>query len=182
MNRSARRRLDHRGEEYPKTVDDGKRAQKDENGNCIVYKESQADHFWRIGYHFVPEGTPQIVDPYEDLTIDESLKMYGLVMQGNYGDNTAEKPWFWEIENLFLWQAWEDLKGMSLRNARAKFIKEAERVLKKLKYEEYIQNPDAPGPNYYDDCNQEEMVVIKEEPPQALNFAQSKEAEKLSSG
>lgn len=35
-----RRRLDHKGVEYPKTEDDGRRAKRDDNGNCIVYKES----------------------------------------------------------------------------------------------------------------------------------------------
>jgi len=59
-----------------------------------------------------------------------ALKWYAISMQGLYGDNHAPEPSFIDIAERLKWNAYEAIKGMDRGEAREKFIKHAEKVLK----------------------------------------------------
>lgn len=56
------------------------------------------------------------------LSMMDQLSLYGLTMQGYYGDNTTKKPFALDIEKSLLWNAWMDKKGMSQRTAKILFL------------------------------------------------------------
>lgn len=47
------------------------------------------------------------------LSMMDQLSLYGLTMQGYYGDNNTKEPFFLDIEKHILWSAWKEKKGMS---------------------------------------------------------------------
>ena len=58
-----------------------------------------------------------------------------------------------------MWSAWNDYKGMSLDQARRKFIEIVEPILVAHGFE--IRDPAAPGPNYYEECGNNTLVKAK---------------------
>lgn len=55
-------------------------------------------------------------------TVDERLKLYGLYKQSLFGDNTAQKPYFFNIKNLNKWNAWKKEFGKSNTEAKLDYI------------------------------------------------------------
>ena len=45
--------------------------------------------------------------------LDVGLKMYGTGMQASHGDQTIEKPGFFDIVGGLKWESWEDYCGIS---------------------------------------------------------------------
>ena len=66
-----------------------------------------------------------------EMPIKDALKMYGLGNQGIHGDQTAPKPQFWEIRELYMWNAWDAEKGKSKEQAQREFLQFAYTDLKK---------------------------------------------------
>lgn len=56
------------------------------------------------------------------LTNDELLALYGLYKQATVGDNNTEKPSFYQLENKAKWEAWNNRKGLSQKQAEAEYI------------------------------------------------------------
>ena len=56
------------------------------------------------------------------LTEDASLALWALGQQLQHGDNTEEKPNFWEVYASAKWSAYESLRGTSRLDAMRKFI------------------------------------------------------------
>ena len=54
---------------------------------------------------------------------DTLLQVYGLYKQAVLGDNTTEKPSFFNFKAAKKWEAWESLKGMSKLLAQGQYIK-----------------------------------------------------------
>lgn len=53
---------------------------------------------------------------------DERLKLYGLYKQSLFGDNTAPKPYFFNIKSLNKWNAWKKEFGKSKNQAKNDYI------------------------------------------------------------
>ena len=56
------------------------------------------------------------------LTEDASLALWALGQQLQHGDNTEEKPSFWEVTASAKWSAYDSLRGTSKVDAMRKFI------------------------------------------------------------
>lgn len=52
------------------------------------------------------------------------------------------------------WNAWEDYRGISKEFVQKMFIIYASKLLNDEGLEKWIDNPNRPGPSYYDDCKQ----------------------------
>ncbi|KAJ3108668.1 Acyl-CoA-binding domain-containing protein 1 [Phlyctochytrium planicorne] len=59
---------------------------------------------------------------------EELLELYALFKQGIVGDNTTDKPGFFDLQGKAKWDAWTKLKGTSKEEAQAKYIE----LVKKL--------------------------------------------------
>ena len=53
---------------------------------------------------------------------EERLKLYGLYKQSLFGDNTAPKPYFFNIKSLNKWNAWKKEFGKSKNQAKNDYI------------------------------------------------------------
>ena len=53
---------------------------------------------------------------------EERLKLYGLYKQSLFGDNTAPKPYFFNIKSLNKWNAWKKEFGKSKIQAKNDYI------------------------------------------------------------
>ena len=78
-----------------------------------------------------PRNPDRQIDPEKEFPLDLALKFYGLGTQADIGDNTAKKPPVYDLRSLYLWEAYEANKGMSVKQARIEFLKLAYRELAK---------------------------------------------------
>jgi diazepam-binding inhibitor (GABA receptor modulator, acyl-CoA-binding protein) len=53
---------------------------------------------------------------------EKKLKLYGLFKQINFGDNNESKPWSYQIEKSYKWQAWKDNQGKSKEECMKLYI------------------------------------------------------------
>ena len=60
----------------------------------------------------------------------DKLKLYGLYKQVNFGDNNESKPWSYQMEKSYKWQAWKDNSGKSKELCMDLYIKLVEKLLK----------------------------------------------------
>ena len=51
------------------------------------------------------------------------LKIYSLYKQGSIGDNEEKKPGFTDMVGRAKWGAWDELKGMSTKDAMDAYVK-----------------------------------------------------------
>lgn len=127
------------------------RAKRDKKtGECIIYKETQWQHFIRIGNLLDPKKNKSLKINISDFSIQEIEDIIGYAVQGRFGDNKRPKPSIFEPEKLWFWNAWNKRKGMSVKVARERYINMAEKFAKRLKVNS--KNPRLPGPKYYDGC------------------------------
>jgi len=59
----------------------------------------------------------------------EALHWYGILMQGAYGDNDKEAPSYFDVVERLKWNAYEDVKGMDMHEARITFFEGAHQML-----------------------------------------------------
>ena len=52
----------------------------------------------------------------------EKLKLYGLYKQVHFGDNNESKPWSYQVEKSYKWQAWRENQGMSKEKAMQLYV------------------------------------------------------------
>jgi diazepam-binding inhibitor (GABA receptor modulator, acyl-CoA-binding protein) len=50
------------------------------------------------------------------------LKIYSLYKQGTVGDNEEKKPGFTDMVGRAKWGAWDELKGMSTKDAMQQYV------------------------------------------------------------
>lgn len=50
------------------------------------------------------------------------LKLYGLYKQATIGDCNISKPYFYQMEQLAKWNAWNDLKGKTTETAKKQYV------------------------------------------------------------
>lgn len=89
--------------------DDTLRAPKTAAGFCIQFRESLYEHFNRLGRLF--ERDPPLLSNME-IGMSRGLKMYGMGMQGEHGDQTGEKPGLFDIVGRLKYDAWEEYRGI----------------------------------------------------------------------
>lgn len=53
---------------------------------------------------------------------DKKLKLYGLFKQIYAGDNKDIKPWSYQIEKSYKWQAWKDNTGRCKKDCMKDYI------------------------------------------------------------
>lgn len=53
---------------------------------------------------------------------DQLLQLYALYKQGTAGDVSGSKPGFFDIAGRAKFEAWEKIKGMSMDDAKAKYV------------------------------------------------------------
>ena len=53
---------------------------------------------------------------------EKKLKLYGLFKQINFGDNNESKPWSYQIEKSYKWQARKDNQGKSKEECMKLYI------------------------------------------------------------
>ena len=98
-----------------------------------------------------------------DIGLRRGLPLYALGMQGEYGDQTSEKPWFGDIVGTLKWDAWEDVKGQTKELCQKLFIIKTHELFEEEGKSEYLVNANKPGPNYYSECKKydwiEELIV-----------------------
>ena len=119
-------------------------------GECIIYKETQWQHYVRIGNLLNPKKNKSLKFSISDFSISEMEKIIGYAAQGRFGDNKRPKPSILEPQKLWFWNAWYKNKGMSVKYAREKYIGMAEKIAKRLGVN--TKNPRTPGPKYYEGC------------------------------
>ena len=61
--------------------------------------------------------------------MDRGMKMYGMGMQGGFGDQTEEKPSFIDVLGVMKWNAWEEYRGIDKKFCQKIFIVFASQVL-----------------------------------------------------
>ena len=125
-----------------------KRSKK--TGECIIYRETQWQHFNRISKLLNPRENKSLKFKPSDFNIDEITKLIGYARQGKFGDNKTPKPSFLDPFKLLAWNAWTANKGMSVKTARERYINACEKLAKRLGVN--TKNPRLPGPKYYDGC------------------------------
>lgn len=79
--------------------------------------------------------TPELEQKFKDIaegvrtgkprktTNEQKLAVYSLYKQATIGDNNQEKPWAVQLEASAKWNAWNDRKGMSKKQAMEEYIK-----------------------------------------------------------
>jgi len=53
---------------------------------------------------------------------DTKLKLYGLYKQIHEGDNNTSKPWSYQLEKSYKWQAWKNNSGRSKDDCMEEYI------------------------------------------------------------
>jgi diazepam-binding inhibitor (GABA receptor modulator, acyl-CoA-binding protein) len=53
---------------------------------------------------------------------NEKLELYGLYKQINFGNNNESKPWSYQIEKSYKWQAWKNNKDLTKEQAMKLYI------------------------------------------------------------
>lgn len=53
---------------------------------------------------------------------DTKLKLYGLYKQIHEGDNNTSKPWSYQLEKSYKWQAWKNNSGRSKNDCMEEYI------------------------------------------------------------
>ena len=53
---------------------------------------------------------------------DDKLKLYGLYKQINFGNNNEAKPWSYQLEKSYKWQAWKDNENKSKEECMKLYI------------------------------------------------------------
>lgn len=61
-------------------------------------------------------------------TQEEKLKLYGLYKQINFGDNNESRPWSYQVEKSYKWQAWKENQGMSKEKAMELYVQLVEKI------------------------------------------------------
>ena len=84
--------------------------------------------------------------------MDRGMKLYGMGMQGGFGDQTKEKPSFIDVLGVMKWNAWEEYRGIDKKFSQKIFIVYASQLLVDEGFEKEIENPNRPGPDYYSEC------------------------------
>jgi len=64
---------------------------------------------------------------------EEMLKLYSLFKQGTVGDCNTDKPGMLDFTGKAKWEAWDNIKGMSKKDAQAKYIEIAKKLIAKYK-------------------------------------------------
>lgn len=59
---------------------------------------------------------------------DVKLKLYGLYKQALFGDCSSSRPWAVNVEGCYKWDAWTARKGLAQDDAKAKYVRSAERI------------------------------------------------------
>ena len=77
------------------------------------------------------ESSEENVVKSEQLIRNESIVLYALGMQGQYGNSTVPKPARWS-DKFDQWVAYEDLRGTSQPLAQKTFLDIAITILKRL--------------------------------------------------
>ena len=86
--------------------------------------------------------------------MDRGLKLYGLGMQGSEGNQTGEKPAFYDVIGGLKFEAWEDYRGIDKEYVQKMFIVFASKLLTEEGFSEYLVNQIRPGPDYYSECKE----------------------------
>lgn len=154
------------GEKAPKEVTDEEaddvQGEVNPDGACHKFYESEYDEFDRIGDLFNPESKTMLINGQEEFSTSYALKMYGISMQGLYGDNKAEEPSMFDLVEKLKWTAYEKVKGMDRREARKKFVTEAKEQLAKRGFSS--ENPNkARIDAEYEKCVAKKMAEGKSE-------------------
>ena len=53
---------------------------------------------------------------------NDKLKLYGLYKQINFGNNKETKPWSYQLEKSYKWQAWKDNENKSKEECMELYI------------------------------------------------------------
>ncbi|KDE03894.1 hypothetical protein MVLG_05648 [Microbotryum lychnidis-dioicae p1A1 Lamole] len=69
------------------------------------------------------------------IMLDDSISIYALLQQGQFGDVNIPIPWALELHKRKKWELWREVKGMSCLNARARYTQEALRMMSKMDWE-----------------------------------------------
>lgn len=135
------------------------RAERDEDGNCIIYSESLFDHFKRMMKNF-PEGDSN----WDACTSwNEAEEYWGLHKQGQFGNQKKKKPSVFNIKATFKWSGWNKMKGKDPVWCQQEYITRGEDLLGRINKRDKALNKNAPaGPEYYEGCDMEKSVVIEE--------------------
>lgn len=99
-----------------------------EGGPCKKFHETEMEKFFRLNQMFKP-GTPTCKVNPSELGTSEALKWYGIIMQGQYGDNTTPSPSWFDLVERLKWNAYDANKGMDKHEARMMFIEGAIKLL-----------------------------------------------------
>lgn len=98
---------------------------------CKPHFESMHHKFVRIG-HMVELGHPLCVLKLTDVTIPEGLALYGLGLQGVFGDNNNKKPDIFDQLEYQKWEAYNAQRGKSKNDAKKEFLNTAIPILNRL--------------------------------------------------
>ena len=58
------------------------------------------------------------------------------------------------------WNAWDKLRGMPREEGMTLFIQETDTIFAEEGKSEFLENPNWPGPKYYDDCKKFSWVEV----------------------
>ena len=97
------------------------------------------------------EKDPPLLSNME-IGMERGLKLYGMGMQGEHGDQIKEKPSIFDVIGGLKWEAWEDYRGIDKQFIHKMFIVYASKVLTDEGLSEYLENSLKPGPKYYSEC------------------------------
>ena len=112
----------------------------DTDGACTLDTESLYEKFKRLECYFKKSCAQHLVNS-ATLNADEECKLYGMIQQGNYGDNTGSWPQ-WSYTKQLQHRCWNAEKGKTMMEAQLEFIVEAERILRRKKdWEAKIDDP-----------------------------------------
>ena len=144
------RLLDHsRPPNAPMNGPPGKKAAVTKDGYCIEYRETLWQHFWRYGEIW------QVKKPLGvfELGIDRGVYLAVLYWAGRNGSNiTMEKPSVLNFPKRMFWNKRQELKDMPKKTAQKLLIIETDKELAEADMLHLLENPNRPGPGYYDDC------------------------------
>ena len=59
----------------------------------------------------------------------ELLDLYGLYKQASVGDVNTERPGFLDMKGKYKWDAWNALKGMSVKEAENNYISKVNQLV-----------------------------------------------------
>lgn len=89
-----------------------------------VHVVSQVELYNKIETDFArkTEQLNQAPELMNALTLDDQFRVYGLTMQGLFGDNKTPEPDSSQVDSHLLWQAWTNQKGLVQHQAKALFL------------------------------------------------------------